>query len=271
MVEDTEVNDFLYNTTAYMRDADETATLPAESPPPMVAGSVELDGIDGRSFHHRLQRQMRQERYEADALAHIQQQQQASQGRAQGQEVAGPSFSTDHPHFAHSQHLLQQQSRPQQIKIPILPLAHPPQQDAIRPVRSESSLSHALDESYLGATRARSPSLSYPPPNAAPFFPQLAYPPSQALPAHHDSYSAASIIEGTTHVAPLNDRAGSSIKTELWEDEDPNDYILRAAEESLPYHDTSLLSFESSIGSDHHSDWASALSHTVSSYPYHSY
>jgi hypothetical protein len=228
IMDDRDVNEFLYDATAYMRDPDEAATQATDSPPSFDDASGELDGINGRSFQHPMQRQMQRERLEVDMAARRRRPEPLptqflslplQQNHTQRQSTHPPPL---HPTQLHHPH----------VHVPQVPFSH--QGPA---VRSESSLAHALDESHIRRTTptnsSHQPQSSWEHPLSYP--PQLTPPLPQTLNTHPHFY-------GGPVPAPADFRAQTAstsfVKAEqTWDEDDPNDYLLRASEQvgySLP-------------------------------------
>lgn len=248
MMEDKEVNEFLYDAVAHMPDSnvDETATQAADSPPSYAGTSGELDGIDGRSFQHAVQRQMQRERMEMDA---------ASRRVPPPEALPIPGLPNHHLHGVNGyEHQLQQQQRqePQLQPSIVVPRNHLP--------RRESSLAHAFDDTYM--QQASSTPLHA----NSPFAHELTYPLNSPHPAVHMPLPQPQIFTPPALTSPglLEHASGPMYLKHSWDDEDPNDYLVRASEQSSAFNDPALSYAAASAANA--TQW-STLSHPVS-YPY---
>lgn len=250
--EDSEVQDFLYETVAHMLDheQDEVATQVDESPPPYAGTSGELDGIDGRSFQHPFQRAMQQERLERDMGTR----------RDPTEALPTPAFLDHLPHPA-KQHVQQHETRDDRL---LSPLAQPQPNGPV--FRSESSLAHALDERYMEHTPSTPSSLQA----ESPFIYELAYPPHSAppsgAPSHHlyaptDLPISAGVHEPLPH--PFSYIKNDSSWEE--EEEDPNEYLVRASQQNQPNNAFEDPRFSYAAAS-HTQQWAVQPDPTI---PYH--
>ena len=260
IMDDRDVNEFLYDATAYMRDPDDGATQATDSPPSFEDTSGELDGINGRSFQHPMQQKMQRERLEADMAARRRRPEVPSTSQfpshLQQKHVQPPSPHPSPVHHAQHQHQHPQPHVPQVSFSPPVPSP-----------RCESSLAHALDESHIQhTTLSNSPrqlqiSWEYPL-----LYPQQPTP--QTLSAHVPRYGDTPVrspvpIYGDPRVhSPADVSAyASSIKGQHWDENDPNDYLFREPE--LANH--TPFSYDAPASSDP-SDWVT-LSESVH-YPY---
>jgi len=252
-----DVEEFLYDATAYMRDVDEAATQGTNSPPSFDDTSGELDGINGRSFQHPMQRKMQQERMEADTASR------------RHPEAPSTSQFLDHPN--QQNHIQPQPAHPpllhllhHQVHVPQVPFPH--QEPAAQPLRSESSLAHALDESRIQRTTpsnsSQQPQPSWEHPLAYPHQPNSSS--HEILSAHPCLYDGSSAPSS----AGLSAQAGgvSFIKAERWDD-DPNAYLIHASEETSYYN--TPFSCDPTRSSDP-AEWVTTLSSPAHyPYPYH--
>ena len=225
IMDDRDVNEFLYDATAYMRDPDEAATQATDSPPSFDDASGELDGINGRSFQHQMQRRMQRERLDADMAARRRRPEPlptqflslpVQQNRTQQQQHPPPLHATQLQH--------------PQVHVAQVPFSHPG--PAVQISRGESSLAHALDESHI---RHATPTNSSHQPQASWEHPLL-YPPQPTPPLPQTLDMNSRVYGGSPVQAPdLHPQTASAslVKAEqTWDEDDPNDYLLRASEQA---------------------------------------
>ena len=261
IMDDRDVNEFLYDATAYMRDPDDAATQATDSPPSFEDTSGELDGINGRSFQHPMQRKMQRERLEADI-------------EARRRRPESPSTSQFLSHIVHQNHIQHPSPHPPPLHPAQHqhPQLHVPFSPPMRSPRCESSLAHALDESHIQHTAlSNSPrplQTSWEHPLSYPQQPTL---PPQALNAHLPLYSDPLVHspmplygDPLAHSPADVSAHASFIKEQPWDD--PNDYLFRASE--LANHTMPPFSYDAPASSDP-SDWVtpSGSDHYPYSYP----
>lgn len=251
-VEDTEVQDFLYDTVAHMRDSnadrDDAATQFADIPP-YAGASGEFDGIDGRSFQHRYQRQMQRERLDLEARTR----------QIPSEALPIPAFLSHipNPHQPQQHGSNDPRRRQQNVTRSDSHLPPPPLHPGMRTSHSETSLAHAVDETYLRQPIPHAPlSVQAEPP----FLHDLSYPrPSSS---HHLSptphlYTPPALL-ASPNLQEMANHPSSYIKPEpSWseQEEDPNDYILRASEGSNSAFNDPRFSYAAAAAASQSQNW----------------